>query len=95
MAQEPHTIPFLDALAEQIPQEGFWITGGSFLMALILDLLVRFTKTQKPMTVFHLIAKGCLGLARVFERLGAFLVKIGPQNSVEPVKPTDAIEEKK
>lgn len=57
--------------------------GASVTIALVVEFVLRFVKSEKPLSVLYLVASSLKGLGNLFEAAGHFLDKILPQKLKE------------
>lgn len=50
----------------------------------VVDFLLRYVPTEKPLSIAHVIADGFHALANLFQKLGDLLDKILPQKLSPP-----------
>lgn len=74
-AQDPSWQDKFQELIDKIPLEGAFVAGA----AMIIDLIFRVVKTEKPKGILYMISDGVKLLAKGLEKVGALLDKILPQ----------------
>lgn len=75
---------FWHGLADKIPEASatlILIAGG------VIDLLMRFVKTQKPLSILRLVAVALAGAAKVMDKLAKLLDAVLGQRAVNPADP--------
>lgn len=55
------------------------VEGASVSIALVLEFLFRVIPSEKPLSILHLVAKGCRGVALVLGKVADVLDKVLPQ----------------
>lgn len=55
------------------------LVGASATIAIVLEFAFRLVKTEKPLSILHVVAGAAKKLADVFKLLGDFLDKVLPQ----------------
>lgn len=65
----------IDSVATKIPSEGVLIVGA----AAILEVILRAIKSEKPLSIMHLVARVIRALSTLFDKIADLMDKVLPQ----------------
>lgn len=55
------------------------LTASSFIVAGIIDFVLRMVKSDKPLSLAYVIADGAKKLGAIFSKIGEYMDKVLPQ----------------
>jgi hypothetical protein len=76
-AEEVGPIPVIDQISAFLMSPPGYV---GVIAALVIEMLMRVIKTEKPWSIAHLVAKGAHQIAALIKALAVFLDSVLPQN---------------